>query len=234
MRLSFVGSVFLLGFLAIPRADALPDKVIVAVQPNPQNTDGPAPSSEALLSTLRSVNKDIDIQIYECPWARCLKAIETGAADIVDDLYLTDDRLAYIHYLQPPYSHHDNSFRFYVNKTSDIRIDSWQDLYHLGLGTVRGYVYFPQLDSDEKLRKHESVHISQSINLLLLGRIDAIVAAPTLTDDIIRQYDPQHQLVLADFSYDYAQDVYIGVSKQSPWFSYVDVLESALKNVLYK
>lgn len=209
---------------------ALPSTITIAMQPSQSGSQRSGPLNSVLLKTL--LKTPAKVNIYLCPWARCLKAIETGTADIVDDLYYTEQRDSYIHFLQPQYDQHDAYFRFYTLAGRENEITQWSDLYGKGIGTIRANVHFDKFDRDANLNKYQSVHISDSINLLLNQRIDVIIGPPTLTRAIIDEFDPTNRVRQTPYKVAVSKPVFIGVSRQSAWNSHIDVLERALTDVL--
>ena len=207
-------------------AQSLPASITIALQPSRVGDTQSGPLNSKLFTELLKLNTDV--QIFLCPWARCLKAIETGAADIISDLYYSDERANYTVFLSPHYDVQDTAFRFIVHKDANTSITSWDDLYEIGIGTVRGSVYFPRFDSDTRLNKYPTVHISNTLELLLKKRIQAVIAPPTLTNPIIGDYDPTGQLTIAEYNHQYTQKVFIGLSKQSDWLPFKQLLEQRL------
>lgn len=207
-------------------AQSLPDSITIALQPSQVGNSQSGPLNSRLFSELLKL--DTNVQIYLCPWARCLKAIETGAADIIDDLYFTEDRAKHIVFLQPHYDVQDTAFRFVLNSKSNTVVSNWNDLYDIGIGTVRGNVYFPQFDNDNRINKYPTVHISNTLELLLNQRIQAVIAPPSLTDEILSQYDPNGQLTIASYTHNYTQKVFVGLSKNSEWMQHLHLLEKQL------
>ena len=208
----------------------LPSTITIAMQPSQAGSQRSGPMNSVLLKAL--LKTPAKVNIYLCPWARCLKAIETGAADILDDLYYTTERDRYIYFLRPEYDRHDAYVRFYTLAKNQNTIRQWHDLYGKGIGTVRGNVYVEKFDQDRNLNKYPSVHISDSINLLVNQRIDAIIAPPTLTPEIIREFDPNNRITPSPFKIAVSEPVFIGLSRKSGWINHVEQLETALIEVL--
>ena len=95
----------------------------------------------------------VELEIFECPWVRCLRLLELGEADIVDHVFFTQARARYLTYLPEPYIKRDYEFRFYVLNTSDIELNQLSDLQGKSISTIKGDAYFPEFDHDVTLIK---------------------------------------------------------------------------------
>ncbi|QOL25636.1 transporter substrate-binding domain-containing protein [Thalassotalea sp. LPB0316] len=171
----------------------------------------------------------VPIELYPCPWVRCLKLIETGQADIIDDLFKTRDREEYIQYLSPHFKVQKAGFRFYaLNK----KITSFDDLDGLIVGHLRGYKHFKEFDQATSFSKVPVLDFEIMVNLMMNGRIDAFIAPPSFAIEHIEPFDPEGKIVKQDFDHIVDMPLYLGISKKSGWVNEQSALEQSLENIL--
>ena len=88
-----------------------PESIVYAVQPTTYESMRHGEPSERIQQLAKNLNAKL--VFYACPWARCLKAIEDGEADLIDDLYFTEERARVMHLITPAYNELELGFRFY-------------------------------------------------------------------------------------------------------------------------
>lgn len=132
---------------------------------------------------------DIPIEVYECPWVRCVKAIETGEADIIDDLFYAEDRNTFAYYLKPHFDIQEAGFRFFADNSQTPSITSWEQLRTLRVGSLRGYKHFPLFDNDLEISKVEANTFKPLVGMILKGRLDALIVAPSFDIQSLQPFD---------------------------------------------
>lgn len=125
-------------------------------------------------------------KFVSCPWARCLKLTETGQVDMLFGVVKTAERAAFLHFVEPEIINTKVKFVFYQLPGAPP-IHSYDQLYRLKVGVLRGGSYFSEFDTDRKLQKVEFVDLTSAVVSLQKGRIDALiqpayVALPTQPD----------------------------------------------------
>lgn len=151
----------------------------------------------------------------QCPIARCLSMIKQGQADMIIALRKTKARQEFMSFLNPPYYIQHDPIKFYTLATANININNFEDLELLTVGTLRGTRYFDQFDQDDTLNKVEVSTIGQLINLLKKDRIDTFLEREESVLAWIDKSEYQKLFQLAEYEYDNAVGVYIGISKKS-------------------
>lgn len=162
---------------------------------------------------------NISVNFIQCPFVRCLSLMKTGDADLIIGIKLTTERSQYMSYITPPFSIQHFPLRFFVQKDSEIKLDEYQDLKSLRIGTLRGVSYFEQFDNDQSLSKFEVREYQQLIQMLLKSRIDTFMEREESILPWIDQDVYQTQVKLANYQYAKAMGSYIAVSKNSSWHS---------------
>ncbi|MCI2285736.1 transporter substrate-binding domain-containing protein [Colwellia sp. MSW7] len=127
------------------------------------------------------------VELYECPWARCVKAIENGDADIIDDLFFSTDRAVYTVFLKPSFETQTSGFRFYADNTRTKVINTWDDLLGLRIGLLRGDKHFPKFDESTELIKFDFINLTVAVKQLSKGRIDVFISPQALMKMILRR-----------------------------------------------
>lgn len=175
---------------------------------------------------------EVTVKAYECPWARCVRAIENGDADIIDELFYSEDRNESIYFLKPHYAVQTAGFRFYADNTRIKKIKNWGDLKNLKIGMLRGYKHFPAFDNDNKLQKLDFLDVENIANLILKGRLDVFIAPPSFDENSFKSVDVDNKLTKQPYSYVENLPLYLGVSRRSIWFEQRDILEKKLKDIV--
>lgn len=173
----------------------------------------------------------VPIELYPCPWVRCLKLIETGQADIIDDLFKTRDREAFIQYLSPHFAVQTAGFRFY---SQHKKISSFDDLDGLVIGHLRGYKHFAEFDDATNFTKVPVLDLKIMVSLMVNNRIDVFIAPPSFDIEHIQAFDPNGKIKKQDFDYIVDMPLYLGISKKSEWLKEQSALEQSLNSVLSK
>lgn len=176
---------------------------------------------------------NVKLEILYCPWARCLKLLESGQADIVDHLYLTLQRQSFLIYLDPPYVIQNAKFRFYKHKNARFVINSFEDLVPLDIGLVRGNIYFSRFDTSSGLKKIPLINHQNLLSMAINKRVDTIIVERSLTPETVADFDKQGMLVQSNYTVEEKRGVYIAVSKKSRWSEHAIFLSNEL-NALIK
>ncbi len=165
------------------------------------------------------------------PWRRCQKMMEKGNADLMNGLLKRPEREKYMVFLDPPYKTKSTK-AFYVRKGEHERIQKYDDLKSLIVGTTLGSKYFPKFDSDKYLKKEIVDHDLTNIKKLIAGRIDTFVATTTVADYLLTQNEFGDLVVKSNYVYSSPIPVYFAISKKSPLTTRIPELSAALKEMV--
>jgi len=180
---------------------------------------------------IKNLNKKI--VFIPCPFARCMLLLQEGKADIIIGLRKTKAREQHLAYLPLPYDTQSFPLRFYLSRDSRLKINDYEDLKEINIGTIRGASYFDPFDNDSELTKTAVNNHNQLIKMLLKGRIDTFIereesVLPWINKDIYLNH-----IKLAKYQYDKSVESYIAISRKSPlFFEWSDF--SAMQNKLLK
>lgn len=209
----------------------IPKTLIFAVQPHDALLiKNKKHANNIVMKLARKLN--VNIEIYECPWVRCVKAIESGDADIIDDLFFADDRATYTHFLEPSFETQLSGYRFYADNSKTKVIEKWDDLKDLRIGYLRGYKHFPKFDESEELTKIDLIDLEVIIQLILKDRLDIFISPPSFNESSIAKTDHQHRISKQPFSHVEPTPLFIGLSKKSAWFPHRKRLENTLNEIV--
>jgi polar amino acid transport system substrate-binding protein len=161
----------------------------------------------------KKLNKTITY--VRCPFARCLSLLKNNGADIVLGIRKTTKRAEFLSYLPEPFYIQYFPLLFFMRKNDEMKIEKYDDLKKLTIGTLRGASYFEPFDHDESLTKVELINYTQLIQLLLKGRIDTFLEreeslAPWIDADVY-----QNEIKLAHYQFNKAIGSYIAIAKNS-------------------
>lgn len=203
---------FLISFFAFAN-----DKIVIGVsilEPWRMKNDGifEGPDIEVAKKIAEKLNLTPEFKI--APLKRCLEWMKQGSIDMMTGLLKSEEREAYIHFVEPYYKSKSNK-SFYVLKGNKNLITKYEDLYGLKIGVKRGAKYFPQFDEDEKLNKSPVTEYKQNLKMLIAKRIDTFIVTKDQGDYLISKLGHQGVFEEAVFSFMKKNSVYIGISKKS-------------------
>lgn len=174
----------------------------------------------------------VRLDYYACPFARCLKLLENGQADLYISLFRAPEREAYIHYIEPHHSL-ESSLAFYVRKGSNLIIRSYEDLTGKTVGVLRDSQYFSRFDEDQSIRKVSLVSGDAMLEMLSEGRVDTIIGVKMVMDELITSSGVSDTIDLAPYLYPGSRKVYLGMSKRSRYTYLIPLFSHAIANTPY-
>jgi len=148
------------------------------------------------------------------PWARCLINLENGYSDFVSGITKRDNRMEYLHYIEPPYKTKSVKV-FYINKGNEKKISAYEDLLGLAVGILRGAKYFEKFDYDVNIQKHEVSDESNGLEMLRAKRLDAFITTEEVGDYFINVNNYENDIRKAEYKYEQEVAVYFAISKKS-------------------
>lgn len=173
---------------------------------------------------------DRKLNIKYCPFKRCLLDMEVGAYDLQSGIAFNEDRAKYLDYIQVPYG--DVSVAFYVNKNSAVALNTYEDLYHMTIGSVYASHYFEPFNSDTKIKKQEVYKESLLVPMLLNGRFDAMIGtSPNLEYEILNA-GLKGFFKKAPFSPEDKVPLYFAISKKSPLMQFKTEIAAIIKELV--
>ncbi|MCC2616840.1 transporter substrate-binding domain-containing protein [Aestuariibacter halophilus] len=174
------------------------------------------PPSGLDVQIMRAIATPLHAQLnfVQCPFARCVKMLENGSADVYVSLFRSPQREKRIHFVEPAIAKEPPQ-AFYVRADSPLRIDSYDALSNLTIGVLRDSEYFAEFDQDKRLRKVPLSTLEGLIDMLLKGRIDTFIGSQTVTDYLLASTGHSEEIRHASYVHPGSRDVYIGLSKAS-------------------
>lgn len=167
-------------------------------------------------------------EIQQAPWARGLAALEQGRASLMTGLAKTPERERYIQYLDKPY--YRCSPRFYTAPGVAALLDDYASLRGLRIGYVLESAYFQPFDTDQALDKFGVNNEAQLLDMLVRGRIDALVGTDCQVDHALLDPALSGRIVKAAYHPQAQSDLYIGFSRQRP--AHLKQVQAALDSML--
>ena len=168
----------------------------------------------------------LDIEFIKCPWARCLKMMESGEVDILSSAYKTPERELFMRYFDIPFLR-SLPISFYFRKGTGYKIESYEDLHSLeSIGILRGASYFQQFDKDAALNKTEVATQDQLFPMLLQGRFEVMAGyVPTENYRIITE-GYGGKIEKSAYEYREPADVFMAISRKSSLIGRFDELNA--------
>ncbi len=170
---------------------------------------------------------DVTFTVRRLPWARCLDFMRTGEADLITGLAYTPERAAYIHYIQPPY--YTVSPAFYLRKGRGHLIKTYEDLRGVTIGYSINSAYFEPFNSDAGLKKIGVSAEQQLIRMLAHGHIEAMIGTDCNVAYDLAEMGLTEAIEKAAYQPDAHTELYVGVSKKSPFSSRLEVLGRVMR-----
>ncbi|QBL10478.1 transporter substrate-binding domain-containing protein [Rheinheimera sp. D18] len=167
--------------------------------------------------------------------ARCLRLMAEGKVDLMSNLRYSPERNRIIHML--PYRQTVPESLFLRHNDKRI-IESTEQLRHMSLVRIRSYLYSP--DTMAYLQQHprhvtDVDSIEAALELLLRGRVDAIISPTISTTDAINNisgYTYRFQKAPLDFSRGNSGYIHIGLSRNSQHVAMLDELRQHLNAMI--
>jgi polar amino acid transport system substrate-binding protein len=158
----------------------------------------------------------LSLEFVECnTMARCLTLMEEGQLDVLTSLLRTPEREEIMFYMDRPYKLSTPKV-FYVQSGSGESLMEYEDLYKFeAIGVVRGAKYFPLFDDDTKLNKYEVSNYEQALEMLSLGRVDAVPGSKSMLDYLVVENEIEG-VERASYFFEKDTQSYIAVSRISP------------------
>lgn len=195
--------------------------------------DGQFTGENIELARLFADSINADVVFLACPFVRCMSLVKKGEADMIFGVKRTAAREKDYAFLDQPYTIQHFPLQFYTLKSRQIKIDQYEDLSGLVVGTVRGSVYYPDFDRDNQLTKVSVTSSQQLLELLMKQRIDTFIEREDSLLPLLRQDNKyQKQIVPNKYMYDKQVDVHLALSKRSFIYQYRDQLSYNLQQFL--
>lgn len=129
---------------------------------------------DVTLTVLKEAGYDATIDII--PWSRCLKSVEVGHHDMVATFWIGKEQKKTYQYFEPQSLDYIN---FITLKGYQAKSGKLEDFYGKSIGVMRDAGGIENFFSKrDKFKVFDVGNEAQLINLLKIGRIDAIVTDP--------------------------------------------------------
>lgn len=122
----------------------------------------------------RRIGLPIDIKL--APWSRIEMALAAGDIDCVFSYFRTPEREGYAYFTGVPM--HSTQYTLFIRKEDQGRVRELADLYGERIGINRGFVTpreFTDAREQKKIRVFEVAEDSQSLQMLAMGRLAAVL-----------------------------------------------------------
>lgn len=172
----------------------------------------------------------VDFEFRWYPWPRCLLNMKEGQTDFMSGLAKSPDREEYIIYSSVPY--HSCSPRFYALKGNGKKVKSYNDLYDYTIAYCRDSKYFEPFNSDGRLLKEDKDNERTMLRVLVKGRVDLIVGTDCQVEHDVHEMGLENMIEETDYKPESPVNLYIGVSKKSPYADRIEELDAVLRALL--
>ncbi|RMD00414.1 hypothetical protein EAY64_04880 [Aquitalea palustris] len=180
---------------------------------------------------LLAARLDAPVRYLSCPLQRCLQAMRQGQADLVIGVRNSDDRDAYITFLDPPYAA-ATPLAIYLRRADSRQVRSYADLYPLRIGVVEGMRYQPAFDEDKQLERDFAPSSLSNFRKLLAGRVDAVVINRRNGMALLHSQGWEALVREQPLQLPGLEERRIGLSRRSPWYARRERLTTVLRGML--
>lgn len=170
------------------------------------------------------------IEVIRMPWGRALASMESGAVDIMTGLAYRKERAVYIAYTDTPYYSCETAF--YTPASRPAIINRYEDLQDYVVGFVLHSAYFERFDTDQDLQKLGVSKEQILIDMTKRGRLDVMIGTDCQVDYFIKASGLSDKIIKTDYRPGNSVDLFLGVSRQSPWAKRLDELNSVIKSLV--
>jgi len=140
-----------------------------------ENLPGHGFANDLLVKALGRAGHSVTVAIY--PWARALRSVTDGAADVIPSIWMTEKRKEELAFTDP---FTFNRIVFVKKKNDPFEYNSLSDLKGKVIGTIIDYAYSQDFIDAKDFEKKSVKSITQNITLVANDRIDL-----TLDDELI-------------------------------------------------
>lgn len=181
---------------------------------------------------IKEIVKDmnLEVRLKEVPFKRSINQLKSGEIDIFLALLKRPEREIFLYYCKP-YIKNRTDRAFYLRKGQGKRIQSYNDLYGLQIGILRGVRLIPQFDNDSKLIKQSVATHEQNLKKLIAGRIDTFVHTEIAIDYQIKTSGYQGKVEKSPFKFTEEQPTYFVISRKSKYMNRIHEFEINLQRV---
>ncbi|NVK23831.1 MAG: transporter substrate-binding domain-containing protein [Gammaproteobacteria bacterium] len=124
---------------------------------------------------------DANLNFIKSPnFARCVALLESGKADVIAGLNISEERKKFAFYA--PYKVEES---LVVLSRPDSKFRHYNDLYGKLIGVPRGTTYFATFDNDRSLNKVSIPSVRNGIKILIKERIDLVITSELVAKSLI-------------------------------------------------
>jgi polar amino acid transport system substrate-binding protein len=155
------------------------------------------------------------LQIEPVPLKRVLVMLEQGSADIAIGIKGGPDRDGYLTFLDPPFA--PSSRTIVLQRAADRRkLQRYEDLLPLRVGVVEGVHYFPQFDSDTRIRRDAAMTVDAALRKLQAKRFDVLMINSLQAQGELRIRGRAALFRHAPLSFEFGEPRRIAISRHTP------------------
>jgi len=184
-------------------------------------------SSEVIRAVFNEMNSPISLH-KSFPWKRSLKGTYLGTYDAIHSTSKNPEREMKLWFPEEPLVYASKVFVF--RKEDDINYHSFEALFDLKLGLVRGFNYPPKLWNFIKkyqIQYYESSDSELLFIMLAKGRVNIIIEESVVAKNIIEKYGYPLE-ILEDYPVQ-IKPMYLAFSKKSISNEFVSMFSDNLK-----
>jgi polar amino acid transport system substrate-binding protein len=127
---------------------------------------------EVMQAVMKRMGYSVEFRLM--PWKRCLQMIESGQADALLDVSITEERKRSMIFPSEPLS--DSASVLFHRRGQRYRFNTLEDLRGLRIGTIAGYEYNKEFLEADYIFREPVADLQQNIRKLMNGRIDLFIS----------------------------------------------------------
>ncbi len=159
----------------------------------------------------------LDAEIRLLPWARLLHSLQNGSCDAGFSLFDSDPRRHYVDYIFSAPIHVSNIVLF-TRKGKEFRFEKIADIYDHTIAYNRGFRFSHELNMsiENRFIPHDEYdNLKSAINMLLAGRIDAILDNEVRVNYFLNSHGVEERLSQLDIPFMPLEPAFLVLSKKT-------------------
>lgn len=148
---------------------------------------------EIVQAVMEKLGLPFHLQFY--PWNRAVEMVRHQKVDAILSISRTPERQTFLHFPEEPVSTAETVF--FIDKKRLETFPDFSALHGKRVGAMLGYHYCEELDSLPLIQNaYRSSDLAQNFNLLMAGRLDAVVEAEAVGNYMINTLGLSEQVVM--------------------------------------
>ncbi len=179
---------------------------------------------------LRYIAKQLEteIELIRMPYTRRVKELQKGSLDIMVGLQCNHAQYRGVINISPPYE--SLSYAIYVQSGTRYQLRQYDNLKGKIVGVNQSGAFNPKFDLDDDISKVRALNLTQKIEMLQHGYIDAFVHLEQATNQKLTRLALAKKIVKSAYQSAYQNQYCIAISDKSPLIAEQQALSDIVRH----